>query len=173
MRKRVYISRCIVLLFAILMAFIAGMLVKPKTLYDATIKNYEVYDCDYRVRLENKYEGKTNSISNEVRIDEADQKVFFEQLKEIKITRFYARVPDYFKNMKCSIAINIKLKSVDEFKGNPWCIYFFDKGRISAPGFYGLNSHFSFWDSGVVLSELMTNDIDRVEQLMDDYLGGD
>ena len=168
MQKRIIKDRCIILMVLLILAFIMGLLIKDKSIYDATIKNYEKDKCQFIVCLE-KSDEENADVKIETEIKEDKQKLFFDSLKNIRVARLYARpsVEEWFENQLCSVIVNISAEGLD-YSGISWAINFYRNGRTDALGFYGIDPHFSFWESGLRLAD-MNVDVKKIEELMSDY----
>lgn len=82
MKKKVLILAVLIIAFNVILAV---LFYRPKSLYDASIGNYEKHDVKYNIRLIYYDNGKINMSE----IPQEDQEEFFEQLRSVRISRCY------------------------------------------------------------------------------------
>jgi hypothetical protein len=144
------------------------VLIRPKTLYDASFKNWEEYNFNYYVGW-----GKYNYDKEEyeegyyyrediiVDLKQEEAREFFEDVNRIRVVRYYGRRKKLTKkeDIVYCLLINRYNESI-KAGGMLWSIDFYKNGKTLASAFYDIHKKRSIMDSGIYFSDLTVNNND-------------
>lgn len=160
MRKRIIAIVCVTLILVIISVIIPSVFIEPKTLYDASFKNWEEYDFNYYIgwEEENCEEKDYNrgTIVDWLKQEEACG--FFSDVDGIRVARYYGVRNDHIfsDELEYSLVINHFNKYAQPC-GMMWQICFYRNGRVLAPGFYNPQDKHSIFEASIYYSDLMVN----------------
>lgn len=168
MRKRIILIVSVTLGMVLLSEIIPLVFIKPKTLYDASFKNWEEYNFNYYVGW-GKYNCNIGSCEENgfyrediiVDLKQEDAKEFFEDVDGIRVARYYGIETTSMESndIEHCLYINHYNETVKK-SGIMWDITFYKQGKTRAWGFFNPYDKHSIFETSIYYSDLMVNDSD-------------